>query len=151
MNADKKIEEILEEEGVYVSTTSGVSMEPMLRDRRDTIVVSPVSERLRKYDVALYKRHDGYVLHRVVRVLPDSYVICGDNCVALEKGITDGQILGRLDHFYRKGKKISLDSLSYRVYCRYIVWTYYPRVAFRRAKAAAVAVFRKVFGRKRRL
>ena len=32
--------------------------------------------RLKKYDVPLYRRGADYVLHRVVKVLPESYVIC---------------------------------------------------------------------------
>ena len=35
----KTIEEIINEEGFFMSTTSGVSMYPMLRDRKDTIVI----------------------------------------------------------------------------------------------------------------
>ena len=34
-----KIEEILQKEGCLVTTTAGVSMYPMLRNRRDTVVV----------------------------------------------------------------------------------------------------------------
>ena len=33
-----KIEEILQKEGCLVTTTAGVSMYPMLRNRRDTVV-----------------------------------------------------------------------------------------------------------------
>ena len=50
--------------------------------------------RLKKYDVPLYKKGDSYVLHRVMEVLPDSYIIRGDNCDQKEYGITDDQILG---------------------------------------------------------
>lgn len=49
------IQEILEEKGIFISTTVGVSMFPMLRNRRDTIVIEPVKGRLRKYDVPLIK------------------------------------------------------------------------------------------------
>ena len=70
MNRKLNIEEILKRDGVYVSTTSGISMSPMLRDRRDTIVVTPVAGGLKKYDVALYKRGDSYVLHRVIKSCP---------------------------------------------------------------------------------
>jgi hypothetical protein len=45
----------------------GVSMLPMLRPGLDTVVLSPAPERLRKYDLPLYRRDNGhYVLHRVV-------------------------------------------------------------------------------------
>ena len=76
-------------------------MYPMLRDRRDTIMIRPVEGRLKKYDVPLYRRGyrrgEAYVLHRIVKVLPDSYVICGDNCFKKEYGIREEQILGVLD------------------------------------------------------
>lgn len=35
------IEGVLARDGVWVSTTAGTSMWPMLRDRRDTVVVRP--------------------------------------------------------------------------------------------------------------
>ena len=82
-----------------VGVTSGVSMWPMIRDRCDTVVVRPPCGRLRRFDVALYKRDDRYVLHRVVEVLADSYVICGDNCIGREHDITDADVLGVLTGF----------------------------------------------------
>ena len=91
---EEKIEEIIARDGVYVCTTSGISMKPMLRDRRDTVVIAPVSGRLKKYDVALYRYKGKYLLHRVVKVLPDSYVCCGDNCITPEIGVTDADVIG---------------------------------------------------------
>ena len=50
------IEEQLKSQGVYVSTTVGWSMWPMLRNRRDRIVVLPVGEEgLKRYDLPLYR------------------------------------------------------------------------------------------------
>ena len=46
MNNMKEIEQVLETEGVCVSTTVGTSMYPMLRNRRDTIVVKKAVGRL---------------------------------------------------------------------------------------------------------
>ena len=34
------IEDVIQKDGVYVSTTAGVSMYPMLRNRRDTIIIN---------------------------------------------------------------------------------------------------------------
>lgn len=132
MSESKKIEDVIASEGVYVSTTNGVSMYPMLRDRRDTIIISPVTERLKKYDVPLYRRGDKYVLHRIIKVLPTSYVVCGDNCVTVERGIGDGDIVGKLTGFYRGDKKISLDSFGYKLYCRLIYIELPFRIAFYR-------------------
>ncbi len=115
------IESILDADGVFVSTTSGVSMYPMLRDRRDTIIVTRPEGRLKKHDVALYKRGERYVLHRVIKVLPDSYIIRGDNCLAKEYGITDDDVIGKLNSFYRKEKEINMMSITYKLYSRLIV------------------------------
>ena len=49
-------EEILSKDGKLVYKTKGVSMNPMLYQNRDLVVIVPVKERLKKYDVALYRR-----------------------------------------------------------------------------------------------
>ncbi len=135
----------IKEKGVFISTTSGVSMVPMLRHRRDTIVVEPTRERLKKYDVALYRRGDSYVLHRVIKVLPDSYIIRGDNCIAKEYGITDNDVLGKLTSFYRKEKKVNMDGFLYRSYSRMICFLS-PAV---RLKLRVMSVLRRTFKRKK--
>lgn len=145
MIQENKIEEILAREGLYVSTISGISMKPMLVNRRDTVVISPVSGRLNKYDVALYKSGGKYVLHRVVKVLPDSYIMCGDNCTLLEKGIKDEHIIGRLSEVWRGDEKLDMNSFKYRIYCRTKVASFYPRKAYRNARRKVAAVIKKVF------
>lgn len=74
------IKEALEVVGQYVGPTVGVSMLPMLKQGRDTIVVRPKTGKLKSLDVALYMRGDDYVLHRVLYPTKDGYVIRGDNC-----------------------------------------------------------------------
>lgn len=118
MNDKKQVEDIIKEHGMFVSTTVGVSMYPMLRNRTDTIIVEPYEGRLKKYDVPLYRRGSSYVLHRIIEVRTDSYVIRGDNCIEKEYGITDEQILGVLTGFYRGNKKKDLHSWGYKVYVR---------------------------------
>ena len=118
MNNIKQIEEVLQTEGILVCTTVGTSMYPMLRNRRDTIVVKPCVGRLKKYDVALYKSGSSYVLHRVLKVLPDSYIIRGDNCDRNEYGITDAEVLGVLVECYRGDKPLDLNGWKYQFYIR---------------------------------
>lgn len=125
MNNDiKQMEQVIREQGILVCTTVGISMYPMLRNRRDTIVVTPYEGRLKKYDVPLYKSGERYVLHRIVKVCPNSYVICGDNCEQKEYGITDDQILGVLTGFYRGSKQIDMDGFGYKLYSRLACATY---------------------------
>lgn len=139
----KKVEEVLKEEGVFVSTTSGYSMYPLLRDRRDTIIVSPCEGRLKKYDVPLYKSGGRYILHRIVKVLPDAYVVCGDNCTCKEYGITDEQILGVLSGLYRDGKRVNINGKVYFTYSRLWVALYPLRCMCVRIKGKAARILRR--------
>lgn len=144
MSNKRQIEDVLKEEGLFVSTTVGVSMFPMLRNRRDTIIIRPYEGRLKKYDVPLYKRGSNYILHRIIEVRPDSYVICGDNCIQKEYGITDEQILGVLTGFYRGSKKIDMDSLGYRLYVRVWCRLYPVRKLYGRMRSVAAKVWHKI-------
>lgn len=130
------IEDVLASDGVYVGTTVGVSMWPMLRNRRDTIVVKPVpaGTRLRRFDVPLYRRGDAYVLHRIVRVNPASYDILGDNCLAVERGIPDERVIGVLAGFYRGDRQVDMDGAGYRVYVRVWCALYPVRLLLMRAR-----------------
>ena len=140
-----KIEEVIEKDGMFVSTIVGVSMYPMLRNRRDTIVVMPYEGRLKKYDVPLYKVGDKYILHRIIEVLPDSYVIRGDNCVNKEYGITDEHILGVLTSFHRDGKEVNMSGFGYKTYV--FVWchTFYIRLLWKKMFALLVRILRKPY------
>ena len=120
------IEEQLRTNGVYVSTTVGTSMKPMLRNRRDRIVLLPVGkERLKRWDLPMYRREDGkYVLHRIIAVKDGHYVIRGDNTYKKEY-VRDEQILGYVSEFYRGNRHISTDERGYRRYAAF--WqTIYP-------------------------
>ncbi len=127
-------EEVLDTEGVLVSTTSGVSMYPMLRDRMDTVIIKKPTGRLKKYDVAFYKRGEKYILHRIIKVTDNGYVILGDNCEKKEYDITDKNILGVLDSFYRGEKYITLDKFSYKLYVRARRITHPARLFWRKFK-----------------
>lgn len=141
MNNIKQIEEVIKEQGMLVCTTAGTSMYPMLRDRRDTIIVKPYEGRLKKYDVPLYKCGTRYILHRIVEVRPDSYVICGDNCERKEYGITDEQILGVLTGFYRGSKLVDMNNWQYKLYAR-IACAAFP---LRRIRGIARSVARRIW------
>ena len=143
MTDNTRIEDILQQEGFYTSTTRGVSMYPMLRDGRDTVIIRPPEGRLRKYDVPLYRVGPKYVLHRVIRVLPEGYVIRGDNCLQKER-IRDAQVIGVLTGFYRDDRPVDLSGRGYRLYCR--VWCVLSPLwrLCRRARGAAAALLRRL-------
>lgn len=144
---NKDIEKILADEGIYVSSVVGHSMEPMLCEGRDTVAIAPIVGRLKKYDVALYRVGEKYVLHRVVKVLPDSYVFCGDNCVALEYKIEDKDIVGRLEKVWQGEREIDLDSFGYRFYSRRKVLGFLPRKICRRIRGGLSRRIKSIFGK----
>lgn len=124
-------------------------MRPMLRNRRDTIVVEPLhGRRLRRFEVPLYRRGDDYVLHRCVEVYPDSYTMLGDNCLNKEPDIPDERVIGVLTGFYRGEKKIDMDGLPYRAYVRAWYVIYPLRRCVMRARAFAGCAKRRLKGSK---
>lgn len=113
----QSFEDILARDGVLVYTAVGVSMMPLIRQRRDVLTIERVEGRLKPLDVALYRRDDGKcVLHRVLEVREHDYVICGDNQWRREYGITDRHILGRLAAIRRDGVLIRMDDPAYLRY-----------------------------------
>ena len=114
---NSSFEEILEKEGRLVYTNVGDSMWPFIREGRDLVVIERVSGKLEKYDVPLYRRDSGqYVLHRVLKVRENDYVLCGDNRWRRETGVTDRHILGVLTAVIRDGKELPVTDRRYRLY-----------------------------------
>lgn len=96
----------------------GISMLPMLRQERDSVTLSPLPEKLKKYDLPLYRRRDGkYVLHRVVKV-GETYTCMGDNQFTPEPGLTHDQMIAVVSGFTRDGRVWSVKDFRYRLYCR---------------------------------
>ena len=133
--------EYFEDNEVLLWHFQGRSMLPLLREGKDTVVLSRAvpGVRYKKYDVILYEPSDcgsrrpgynSYVLHRIVKVLPDSYVVYGDNTYVREV-VTDGMIIASLTGIKRGSKSVSLTSFGYRLYVilnrasypvRYLCW-----------------------------
>ena len=119
----------------------GVSMLPMLRQGRDSVRLSPLPDKLKKYDLPLYQRKSGaFVLHRIVKA-GDTYTCIGDNQFELEYGVRYDQMIGVVTAFYRDKREISVNSLAYRIYCRY----WHHSRALRRFYRRVVAWLRRLF------
>lgn len=100
----------------------GTSMLPMLHPGRDTVVLSPLPETLKKYDLVLYQRKDGsFVLHRIVAV-SQTYTCMGDHQFHRETGLEQRQMIGLVTEFVRNGKTVKVTAPGYRIYC--MVWHY---------------------------
>ncbi|MBQ0030847.1 MAG: S24/S26 family peptidase [Bacteroidales bacterium] len=118
-------EDVLNEHGVLIYENVGDSMMPLIKQGRDKMVIVRRPEgRLKKYDVPLYRRDNGkYVLHRIMEVRENDYVICGDNRWCCEEGITDRHIIGVLSAVIRNGKTVNVTDKQYQRYvflwCRF--------------------------------
>ena len=94
----------------------GASMLPTIKEGRDKVTLSPAPEKLKRGDIAFYKRENGqFVLHRVVRARGD-YVFCGDSQFSLERGIKKEQIIAICSHINRDGKDVYSGSLLWKMF-----------------------------------
>lgn len=99
--------------GVIAFVPNGVSMWPMLKNHGQSVVVEKKTSRLKKYDVAFYARESGAcVLHRVMEVTDDGYVMCGDSQFTLEK-VKEEQVFGVMTGFYQKDEFVPADAEKY--------------------------------------
>ena len=92
-------------------------MLPLLRQKKDIIEIRKKEPgRCKKYDVVLYRRNERYILHRILKVLPDSYLIAGDHNTFVETDVTDDMILGVMSKVIRDGKTITPENKLYKLY-----------------------------------
>ena len=94
----------------------GYSMYPLFIPGRDEAIIEPVTpDRLRRNDVALYRRDQGIlVLHRICRVTKDGFYLVGDNQSEIEGPLRPDQFRGKLAEVIRNRRKISVRNPLYR-------------------------------------
>ena len=100
-------------------TPGGNSMLPLIRPGVDSVLIKKAPDKLKKYDLPLYRRKNGsFVLHRVVRVRNDVYDMRGDNQNWIETGVSREQILAVAIGMYKNGEYISFSGVKYWIYSR---------------------------------
>ena len=138
-------EKELNENGRLIYRNAGDSMKPLIRQGKDLVVIEKAEGRLKKYDVPLYRRNNGqYVLHRILKVRKDDYVLCGDNRRMREYGIGDEQIIGVLTAVIRDGKEIPVSSMACRVYAHIWCDLFYVRAALLWIRSMLIRIRRKL-------
>lgn len=123
------MQEKLESGGEVTFIVSGVSMQPMIINRRDSVTIKKATYPLKKYDIPFYRRDDGqFVLHRIVKVQKNGNYTCrGDNQTFNEYDVRDDQVIGVVTAFERNGKRVMVEkSFKYKLYCRsrMVVWRF---------------------------
>ena len=97
-----KFEDVLNSDGELFFTNVGYSMYPLIKQREDILHIK-VSDIYKKGDIVLYKSDiNHYVLHRILKIKKDKYILAGDYNYFLDKPISREQILGKLISIKKK-------------------------------------------------
>lgn len=123
--SESSFEEVIAKQGKLIYTNVGDSMYPLIKPR-DLLVIKKVDRPLRRLDIPLYKRDNGqYVLHRIIKVRKNDYLICGDNRTCVEEGITDKHVIGILTDIIRNGETISVSRFDKKLHA-HLLFDFFP-------------------------
>ncbi|MDO5478154.1 MAG: S24/S26 family peptidase [Clostridia bacterium] len=140
------IRETLEKGFTFTLMPRGTSMLPLIREGLDSVILSPLPEDIRPGDVILYKRDDGkFVLHRVIKKVNDTYTMCGDNQVLLEKGIMRSHMIAVATGIIRDGEETAFsENEEYALYTKKIVREKISKNRFTVPKRAVKKLLKKL-------
>lgn len=97
----------------------GTSMLPLIVQGKDEVVLKTPTKNLKKYDIIFYKRPSGqFVLHRIIKVRKNDFVLCGDNQTDYEYGITPNMVLAVAVEIIKNSKSVSVNDKEYLRYCK---------------------------------
>jgi len=125
-----------------ISFTSGVSMEPLLHDKRKKnathVLILPVQGICKIGDMPLVFMNDGrYILHRIIRVEEKEgkifYQTRGDNCIGSEY-VSQEAVLGVVSEIYYKNKTVKVTDENYNRYVKVWMKLYPIRKVWMRGK-----------------
>ncbi len=91
---------------------------PLLREGKDSVLlVSP--NNIKKNDIVLYKRANGqFVMHRVIKIKKDEFIMCGDNQYEHEHGIKKENLLAKVKGIYRGEEYFEASNKQYKKYVK---------------------------------
>lgn len=97
-------------------------MWPMIRGGRDVVEIYRLEGPAKRYDLVLYFRgaKQQGVLHRVLEVRGNDYIIAGDN-TGWKESVPKENVVGIATRFCRKGKWHDVNERGYGLYVR--LWT----------------------------
>ncbi len=125
------VRDSLAENGSVRFKVKGVSMQPLLRNDRDEVLVLRYDGlgELKRGDIVLFKYGERHVLHRIIKISPNCIVLRGDNAVNREYCRKE-DILGVVDKIYRlKGNGTYREGSLRWPFWR--VTSLYPRLKYR--------------------
>lgn len=107
------------DESVQLKIT-GNSMVPLFVHKRDTVILTPVTDEIKKGDIIFYRRKNGKcVLHRVNKVTNEGLYFVGDSQTEIEGPLDRSCALAICKAAIRKDRYINEKSLIWKFF-RYI-------------------------------
>ena len=112
------VQELLAQGKSVSLTVTGESMSPFLRHGRDQIRLEAVTAPPQRGDMVFFRRRNGqYIMHRILRHLPDgNYALIGDGQQQVEKPIAPQQIFAVVTQVCRKGAWIGREAFWWRFF-----------------------------------
>lgn len=108
------------DESVKLKIT-GNSMVPLFVHKRDTVILTPVTDDIKKGDIIFYRRKNGKcVLHRVKKVTTEGLYFVGDSQTRIEGPLDKSCILAKCNSAIRKGRLITEKNLIWHFFR--IIW-----------------------------
>ena len=112
------IKEVIESGGEFKFYPRGTSMEPLIHQGDDAVVLG-AAESVKAGDVVFYQRENGmFVLHRLIEKRGGTYTMCGDNQQVLEHGVKPSQVLAKMVGYYKNEVYHSVDEAEYLAYTK---------------------------------
>ena len=106
MQLPYKFEDVLNKDNELFFTNVGYSMYPLIKEREDILHIVKTDD-FKKGDILLYKSNvDHYVLHRLLKIKKDKYILAEDYNYFKDQPITKEQILGKLIEIKKKDGKV---------------------------------------------
>lgn len=111
-----QVESQLKEGKSVLFKVKGHSMHPFLRNEKDSVLLAPANKVVTKNDVVLFLYNGRHILHRVVAVEGEKYIMQGDGVYASREHCSREEIVGVVTHICRQGgKMVPVTSLWWRL------------------------------------
>lgn len=117
MIALDELKQLVMQSGPLRIQVNGRSMEPLLADGRDSVVIVKKTSPPKKGDIVFFVDSLGRtIMHRVYRFDENGYYFLGDALRRAEGPVPEEQIFAVVTHIVRNGRSISMKSPSMRLY-----------------------------------
>lgn len=109
------VEQELDETGSVLFIVQGTSMQPMLRNGKDKVLLVKVGEKgLRPGDICLFRHCGKHILHRLIRRDGNDLYMRGDNVIGHCDICRPEDVAGIVETVYRNERRLSPTSKKWK-------------------------------------